>query len=117
MSEAAFEAEIGAFPDAGVIYEADLNSLGSQEEFVGGVLKLLWTCRERLPMFVVTDHPTDAPDHFVARMWLSLPTNDPQGTWFGFRELSRLQRLMRQLGLVRLDRFPEDNPIILETWL
>lgn len=77
----------------------------------------LYELRDSLPMFTVTDHPTDFPDFFVARLHLTRP--EPHATAFAImdRDLDRLRETLEALGLVKLARSPEDDPVILETWL
>jgi hypothetical protein len=77
----------------------------------------LWSLRDRLPMFTITDHPTDWPDFYVARLHLSLPEPTPMPLVIMDRSLDRLQTTMEALGLVKLMRDPADDPVILETWL
>ena len=77
----------------------------------------LHSLQDRLPLFTITDHPTDWPDFYVARLSLSLP--EPQVMPFAImdRSLERLQTTMEALGLVKLMRDPADDPVILETWI
>ena len=77
----------------------------------------LWTLRDRLPMFVITDHPSDWPEFFVARLFLTLPQLELQQMAIMDHSLERLQETMQALGLVKLMRSPGDDPVILETWL
>ncbi len=72
-----------------------------------------------MPMWVIYDHPSDYPDHYVAREHLidengSRPTaNVVQST-----DLEFLRTMMlTQLGLACLDRHPDDDPKIVETWV
>lgn len=77
----------------------------------------LWVVREHLPMFTITDHPTDWPDFYVARMHFTLPEPRPSDFVIMDRDLERLQETMQALGLVKLMRSPGDDPVVLETWL
>ena len=78
----------------------------------------LSSLRDRLPMFVITDHPTDWPDFYVARLHLTLPDGDQLLPFVIMdRSLERLQTTMEALGLVKLMRDPADDPVILETWI
>jgi hypothetical protein len=72
---------------------------------------------QHLPMWVVYNHPKDFPEGFIARLHLAvdgrtLPTAAVQraGT------LAELRDLLPR-GLVRIARNPQDDPVILETWL
>jgi len=69
------------------------------------------------PSNVVYNHPKDFPEGFIARLHLAvdgrtLPTAAVQraGT------LAELRDLLPR-GLVRIARNPQDDPVILETWL
>jgi hypothetical protein len=77
----------------------------------------LYVLREQLPVVVVYNHPQDFPDYFVARVWTSLPLAYT-GTMIAFRKLETLRRYLAEvIGLTKLDRQPDDDPTILETWL
>lgn len=68
----------------------------------------------RLSIWVVYDHPEDWPEYYVAREWIG----DQPGNMVTLdRNLDRLRERLQRLGLVRLERMPEDEPHILETWL
>ena len=71
-----------------------------------------------MPSFTITDHPSDYPDYFVARMHL---TSKGATTAAAFaimdRDVERLRTTLEALGLVKMDRSPEDDPVILETWI
>jgi hypothetical protein len=73
--------------------------------------------RDRLPMFVIYDHPADYPKHFVARMWFTLPQEQCLNVVLRSPELESLQDLMATWGLTKLQRFGADDPAIVETWL
>jgi hypothetical protein len=77
----------------------------------------LHTLQDRLPMFVITDHPSDAPDFYVARLHLTLPVPVMMPFAIMDPDLERLQTTMEALGLVKLMRDPADAPVILETWI
>ncbi len=69
---------------------------------------------ELLNMFVVYDHPKDYPAHFVVRRFeYDRPTDDVQL----FASLHDLRLMMMYRGLSCLTRNPEDDPVIVETWL
>ena len=77
----------------------------------------LHTIAGRLPVFVVTDHPSDLPDFFVARLNLSLPETVAMPLAIMDRDLDRLRLSLESLGLIRLDRSPGDDPVVLEVWM
>lgn len=66
-----------------------------------------------LPIWVVYDHPRDYPEDFVARLfiWDKATTKTLKASTLG--EL----RTLLPGGLTRLERNPQDNPVIVETWL
>lgn len=73
--------------------------------------------RDRLPMWIVYDHPRDMPDYFVARKHFTLPVSEPTGEAIADTNLDRMRELFMQAGLVCLSRSAGDDPVILETWL
>lgn len=71
-----------------------------------------------LPIWVIYDHPKDYPHVFVARRWLVDRRGERATDLLLIDEdLGRLRLEMEQRGLIRLDRQPEDDPVILETWV
>lgn len=67
-----------------------------------------------LPIWVIYDHPTDWPDHYVARLWIGeRPTGDMVLTF----DLDLMREHLASRGFVRFDRVPEDDAKIVETWL
>lgn len=73
---------------------------------------------ERLPIYVIYDHPKDYPDHYVIKRDL-VDTNvyrDP-GYIFKHENLEVCRREMVMKGLVCLQRHQNDDPVIIETWL
>jgi len=71
-----------------------------------------------LPMFTVTDHPSDHPEHYVARLGLAR-SGGYEVTAFAILDtrLDGLRAILEALGFVKLDRSPQDDPVILETWI
>jgi hypothetical protein len=74
-----------------------------------------------LELYAIYDHPRDYPEEFVARRWrvrrgldMALADTGPPNI-----RGKTLDEVRRQLpaGLVCLDRFAEDDPVIVETWL
>jgi len=66
-----------------------------------------------LELWTVYDNPTDLPGQFVARKWLlDHPTNE-------VLQDKTLEGLRRKIppGLTRLERSPQDDPKIVETWI
>lgn len=67
-----------------------------------------------LPSFwVVYDHPNDYPASFVARRWLG---DKPTGKVLFASELNDLRTLL-PAGLCQIVRYPDDDPVIVESWL
>ena len=71
-----------------------------------------------LALWTVYDHPRDAPAVYRARLWMVLgvvvcPTDDVMDEL----TLEALRRRLARMGLIRIARFKDDDPVILETWL
>lgn len=79
--------------------------------------RILGDLQDRLPMFVIYDHPVDFPEEYVARLWVTLPEPIATTLHMCHAELSVLRDHMQSLGLVRLTRNQEDDPCIVETWM
>ena len=84
---------------------------------IPNVIAYLATLDQQLPMFVITDHPTDWPDFYVARLHLTLPEDVAMPLAIMDPDLEALQETLEALGLTKVMRNPDDDPIILETWL
>ena len=68
---------------------------------------------ETLELWTVYDSPIDLPGRFVARKWmLDRPTDE----LLQDKTLDGLRQKLPQ-GLVRLERSPQDDPKIVETWV
>lgn len=66
-----------------------------------------------LELWTVYDSPMDLPGRFVARKWvLDRPTNERLQD----KTLDGLRDKLPQ-GLTRMDRSPQDDPKIVETWI
>lgn len=72
---------------------------------------------QRLPMWVIYDHPSDHPEGYVARLHYSLPTSEPTPVAILWPELEPLRDFLEGCGCVKLDRRPEDDPVIMEVWV
>ncbi len=72
-----------------------------------------------MPMWVIYDHPSDYPDSYVAREHLVEETGSrPTENVVMSNSLELLRTMMlTQLRLTCLDRHPEDDPKIVETWV
>lgn len=69
-----------------------------------------------MTMWVVYDHPSDFPDEFVARVW-KVSAAGPRADVIRAKDLEFIRRVLRDSGLVVMDRFVEDDPNILEVWM
>ncbi|ART61155.1 hypothetical protein CBP36_19500 (plasmid) [Acidovorax carolinensis] len=68
---------------------------------------------DELELWTVYDSPIDLPGRFVARKWLlDQPTNE----LLQDKTLEGLRAKLPQ-GLTRLERSPQDDPKIVETWI
>jgi hypothetical protein len=66
-----------------------------------------------LELFIIYDHPRDYPGHFVVRRWvLDSPTAD-----FAIADTLEAARAEVPAGMHRIPRRPEDDPVIVETWV
>lgn len=71
---------------------------------------------EHLPMWVITDHPTDYPDDYVARLHMSLPVPCATSVMLRRPTIEALRDAL-PYGLVKLERQVLDDPKIVEVWL
>lgn len=70
-----------------------------------------------LEMWTVYDHPRDCPDDFIARLWL-ITAGEPQPTTATIKgPLAAIREVLANKGLVKLMRDPNDDAVIVETWL
>lgn len=72
-----------------------------------------------LSLWTVYDHPRDFPDHFVARRF-SMRSGKPTSDVLTAPTLALLRKLLQDgvdYRLTRLERAPDDDPVIVETWL
>lgn len=73
---------------------------------------------EGVTIWTIYDHPADYPDHFVARKTISNASGvHPCCVLIISTEVADLRAEMAVLGLSKLDRHPDDDPKIMETWL
>lgn len=71
-----------------------------------------------LKLFTIYDHPKDYPDHFVVRGFTiagGVPIPDKEPLLFKYLEVAR--QLMLGAGKHRLPPNPEDDPVIVESWI
>lgn len=79
-----------------------------------------WTT-QTLSIWTVYDHPADYPDMYVARLFDVTGGGDPvpTGHTFAAATLELVRAWIQQVapGTVCLTRSPEDDPVIMESWL
>lgn len=75
-------------------------------------------------VWVIYDHPRDHPDYFVVRPWdvidgKSVPRIAGSGLPVCglFRKIDDARAYCEQFGLTLLARSPDDDPVVVETWL
>lgn len=70
-----------------------------------------------LHIFVIYDHPSDVPDFYVLRLQTIKGTTIFASPFACYsNDLETLRAPLAAHGLVRLARFPDDDPVIMETW-
>lgn len=71
-----------------------------------------------LVLWTVYDHPKDYPDRYVARMFdVTAGKVRPTLATIMSSDLEWLRAALREMHLTRLERSPEDDPVVLETWI
>lgn len=71
-----------------------------------------------LTLWTVYDHPLDYPDHYVVRPFMVVDgTVTPGDSSYLYRDLDLAREWLHRMGLFRLERSPEDDPTIVETWV
>lgn len=66
-----------------------------------------------VPVWVIYQRPKDYPRKFVARLW---NLDEPTATALVADTLEEVRGLL-PAGLVRIERNPLDDPVILEAWV
>lgn len=67
----------------------------------------------RIPLICVYDHPTDYPNLYIARVWDGTNPTRIIATAETLNEL----RAKLPSQMLRLDRYEEDDPCIVEVWI
>ena len=68
-------------------------------------------------LYTVYKHPTDFPDKWAMRAFIvSAKAINPSSTVITGDSLEEIRSHLPR-GLTRMDRHPEDDPIIYETWI
>lgn len=69
-------------------------------------------------MWTIYKHPTDYPDHYVARLFnVDHTGSHPTIELMVSADLKELRSVLTGYGMVAMARSPEDEPQIVETWL
>lgn len=68
-----------------------------------------------LPQFVIYHSPSDYPGKYVVRMWRTIMQMGPTN-FVGIADTLDEARDIVPLGLFRMARFEQDDPVIVETW-
>ncbi|MBA1280438.1 hypothetical protein [Stutzerimonas stutzeri] len=71
---------------------------------------------DQLSMWTVYERPADHPQQYVARRWIAIPKAEPTSEFLVADDLESLRQKL-PTGLVRMDRNPGDDPVIVETWI
>jgi hypothetical protein len=68
-----------------------------------------------ISIWTIYDHPTDYPEHYVARLFHG---ETPTDSVIQSKDLDTIRGIMiADFGLTCLTRSPDDDPKIIETWL
>lgn len=70
-----------------------------------------------LKMWTIYKHPLDYPEGYVARQWLIRDGGYPYAGVARYRPDLEAARAAVPPGLYRLDRDPNDDPTVVETWI
>jgi hypothetical protein len=71
----------------------------------------------RHPMWTLYQWPDDAPCKYVARLFVCLPEVSATTLALQSDTPDMIREMLSDMGLRRLERLPEDEPQILETWV
>ncbi len=74
--------------------------------------------RRPLEMWTIYDHPSDAPDTFIARKWLIFAEGTaPTDQTMCEQDIEDLRKYLRAAGWHCLGRNQGDDPKIVESWV
>ena len=76
-------------------------------------------CPTVLSFYVIYRQPSDFPDSFVCRSHRLLPCgrSEPRHLVSVAPDLETVRAMLPRPGLARVERHPQDDPVIVETWL
>ena len=70
-----------------------------------------------VPSYVIYNRPSDHPDHFVVRLWITTEHGSgPTGEFKLFDTLDEARHAVPR-DCVCIARSPDDDPVIVETWI
>lgn len=74
---------------------------------------------ESLEIYTIYDHPSDHPEYFVVKRQIINGTGHYWDLNYIFASiyLEECRDEMIKLGLCPLPRYPEDDPVIIESWI
>ena len=70
-------------------------------------------------LYVIYDHPSDYPNDYVARCHyenLEIKVGSQDEVALVSKNVDALRKLLEEMGLVKIERFDNDDSVILETW-
>jgi hypothetical protein len=71
-----------------------------------------------LAIWTVYDHPSDYPDRYVARCFeVDTDGTRPTGNILLSTSLDTIRTAMRDMGLICMARWADDDANIIETWM
>lgn len=70
-----------------------------------------------LPMVTIYDHPTDYPEGFIGRLFITGDVNGPTMIAIASADIEDIRERLEECGLTPLDRSESDDAKIVETWL
>ena len=70
-----------------------------------------------LALWTIYDHPSDYPDHYVARKWLVEREGEKATDQYLMHTSLEGLRAQLPVGLYCLPRQELDDPVIVETWV
>jgi hypothetical protein len=80
---------------------------------------MAWTAtdHDHLVLFTVYDHPSDYPDSFVVRRHIVQKDGDTIKDEIRLADTLMGARDLLPPGVYNLGRYPQDDPVIIETWV
>ena len=72
----------------------------------------------RMSLWTIYDHPTDFPEHYVAREWIAAHgTVHKTENFIMSKNLDMLRGELQSMHKYPIERAPTDDPKIVETWI